>query len=213
MIKSLTLSILASVGLILATGWFKAHASDPVVLGCEQGQGIRYCIDPTVPIMSEIVFEGPYGSETMPYETKSLVVCDRERECMQIKSHEQFGLAPEGMYLIEQGYHLVTLHDDTVVAFKDGYGPLEAVQVSNYNRQFGSTDGISQVSFYDVRCIEDYCMVGGERVGITDLLVKIPVATVTGSTDLYRCAGPLCTLTRDGRAFGLNADYYAEGFQ
>lgn len=209
MIKQLTIYLLGTLMLIGFTGVIKAHANVPTMLECMPGQGVTYCIDNTVPIITTITFEGPNGSQSFPYETKSLVTCDVERECIQVISNETFGEAPEGFYLVEQGYHLVSSSQGNVVAFRDGYGPHEATQVAKFNAVNGNSHVSPVAREFDVECYEDVCYYNGRTLTTDELMVYIPISIITGETSEVKCDGPLCSIRYTGAVIGLNAEYYS----
>ena len=202
--KQLTLVCLAFSGSVAAVA--------PTWYPCIPGQGLMYCTDINDPLVKTITFYGDEGESSFNYETNSLVVCDAGETCAQIQSNEAFGQAPAGLYLVAGEYRLAII-DGESVAFWDGYGPHTAMQITNYLREFGSSDLYIGEDVYDVSCSVDGCTYNGQAVTVDDLMFAVPMANVIGQTEYYRCEGPVCMTNKGDRVFGLNPEYYAERYQ
>jgi hypothetical protein len=202
--KQLALVCLAFSGSVAAVA--------PTWYPCIPGQGLTYCTDINDPLVKTISFFGEKGKSEFNYETNSLVVCDPNTDCVQVASNETFGRAPAGLYLVAGEYRLSVIDGETV-AFWDGYGPYTAMQVTNYLREFGSSDLYIGEDVYDVDCTDVKCTYNGQDVSVDDLMFAVPMANAIGQTEYYRCEGPVCMTNKGERVFGLNPEFYAERYQ
>lgn len=204
------MNIVAAALLTLAPTLALAEA--PTWFECIPGQGITYCTDINSPLIKELTFHGPAGSSTFSYETNSLVVCDPDRECLQVASNEVYGSAPQGVYLVASEYRLDVVNGETV-AFWDGYGPTTAKQKAAYLREFGASFLYARNDTYPVTCTNDQCQYQGQEISVDALMFLVPMADVIGEGDQYQCVGPVCMYRRGGHVFGLNPEYYEARYQ